>query len=91
MNETNCPPVSVEPAPPESAAVKELLAALRDSNLNLDHIVEMIEGEPALSSEILRRGNSVRFYGKEPATDLLVAITRIGMDEAYSALVALRV
>ena len=91
MNETNYPPVSVEDAQPESVAVKELLAALRDSNLNLDHIVEMIEGEPALSSEILRRGNSVRFYGKEPATDLFVAITRIGMDEAYSALVALRV
>ena len=91
MNETNYPPVSVEDAQPESVAVKELLAALRDSNLNLDHIVEMIAGEPALSTEILRRGNSVRFGGKEPATDLFVAITRIGMDEAYSALVALRV
>ena len=91
MNETNCPPVSVEPAPPESAVVKELLAALRDSNLNLGHIVEMIESEPALSTEILRRGNSVRFGGKEPATDLFAAISRIGMNEAYSALVALRV
>ena len=90
MNETDYLPLSVEPAQPESAVVKELLDAFRDPNLDVDHIVELIACEPALSSEILRRGNSVRFCSKEPATDLFVAITRIGMNEAYSALVGLR-
>jgi HD-like signal output (HDOD) protein len=89
MNETNHPPVGVQPPQPDSAVVKELLSALRDANLNLDHIVELIAGEPALSTEILRRGNSVRFGGKEPATDLFAAVTRIGMNEAYSVLVGL--
>jgi HD-like signal output (HDOD) protein len=91
MNETKSPSVSVQPPEPPSAAVKELLDAFRDPNLDLDHIVEIIAGEPVLSAEILRRSNSVRFGGREPATDLFVAITRIGMNEAYSALVGLRV
>jgi len=91
MNETKSPSVSVQPLEPPSAAVKELLDAFHDPNLDLDHIVEIIAGEPVLSAEILRRSNSVRFGGREPATDLFVAITRIGMNEAYSALVGLRV
>ena len=91
MIETNSSLMTVETPQPAPAAVKELLAALHDPNLNLDHIVELIADEPALSTEILRRGNSVRFGGREPATDLFAAITRIGMNEAYSALTALSV
>jgi len=89
MIETDSPQVAVEPPQPESAVVKELLAALRDSNLNLDHIVELIASEPRLSAEILRRGNSVMFGGRVPVTDVFAAVTRIGMYEAHSALVAL--
>ena len=91
MNETKPSSVRVEPPQPPSAVVKELLDAFRDPNLDLDHIVEIIAGEPVLSAEILRRSNSVRFGGREPATDIFAAVTRIGINEAYSALVTLSV
>jgi HD-like signal output (HDOD) protein len=89
MNETASIAVRVEPPQPASAVVKELRAALHDPNLNLDHIVELIASEPALAAEVLRRGNSVRFGGKEPATDVFAAVARIGMNGAYNACVAL--
>lgn len=89
--ETNSSLMTMETLQPVPAAVEELLAALHDPNLNLDHIVELIADESALSTEILRCGNSIRFGGREPATDLFAAITRIGMNEAYSALTALSV
>ena len=88
--EATSPAAKADHPEPPSPVVKELLEALRNPNLNLDHIVELIAGEPALSAEILRRGNSVMFGGKEPATDIFAAVTRIGINEAYSALVALR-
>ena len=56
MIKTDSTPVPVESPEPASAAVKELLVAMRDSNLNLDHIVELIAGEPRLSAEIRQQG-----------------------------------
>ena len=89
-SETTSFPVSVDSPQPESAVVTELLAAFSNPDLNLDHIVELIACEPTLSTEILRRSNSVRFGGKAPATDIYTAISRIGIYEAHSALQALR-
>jgi HD-like signal output (HDOD) protein len=90
MIETNSLPVNVESPQAESEVMTELLAAFSNPDLNLDHIVELIACEPALSTEILRRSNSVRFGGKAPATDIFAAISRIGISEAQNALVALR-
>ena len=87
--ETTTPAVKVDHPEPPSPVVKELLEAFRDPNLDMDHVVELIAGEPALSAEILRRGNSVMFGGKEPTNDVFAAFTRIGINEAYRALVAL--
>ena len=89
-SETTSSPVSVDSPQPESAVVTELLAAFSNPDLNLDHIVELIACEPSLSTEILRRSNSVRFGGKAPAKDIYTAISRIGIYEAHSALQALR-
>jgi HD-like signal output (HDOD) protein len=90
MIETNSLPVNVESPQAESEVMTELLAAFSIPDLNLDHIVELIACEPALSTEILRRSNSVRFGGKDPTTDIFAAISRIGISEAQNALVALR-
>ena len=90
MIETNSLPVNVESPQAESEVMTELLAAFSNPDLNLDHIVELIACEPTLSTEILRRSNSVRFGGKAPATDIFAAISRIGISEAQNALVALR-
>jgi HD-like signal output (HDOD) protein len=90
MIETNSLLVNVESPQAESEVMTELLAAFSNPDLNLDHIVELIACEPALSTEILRRSNSVRFGGKAPATDIFAAISRIGISEAQNALVALR-
>jgi HD-like signal output (HDOD) protein len=90
MIETNSLPVNVESPQAESEVMTELLAAFSNPDLNLDHIVELIACEPALSTEILRRSNSVRFGGKAPVTDIFAAISRIGISEAQNALVALR-
>ena len=89
-NDTTSPAVNVESPQPESPVVTELLAAFSNPDLDLDHIVELIACEPRLSTEILRRSNSVRFGGKAPATDIFAAISRIGISEAQNALVALR-
>jgi HD-like signal output (HDOD) protein len=89
-NETTSPAVDVESPEPEPAGVTELRAAFSNPDLDLDRIVELIAGEPTLSTEILRRSNSVRFGGKAPATDIFTAISRIGIYEASNALQALR-
>jgi len=74
---------------PAREVLTELLEAFRDPDPDLDHIVDLITVEPSLTAEVLRRSNSVLFAGSEPASDVFEAVSRIGMYEAYSAVVAL--
>ena len=74
---------------PAPDVLSELLEAFRDPDPDLDHIVDLIADEPSLKAEVLRRGNSVMFGGSAPAADVFEAVSRIGMYEAYSAVVAL--
>lgn len=82
-------PVTVTATTPAPDVLTELLEAFRDPDPDLDYIVELITVEPALSAEVLRRSNSVMFGAGAPAADVFEAVSRIGMYEAYSAIVAL--
>lgn len=89
ISKTNFGAATVAQLQPAPAVLTELLEAFRDPDPDLDHIVNLIAVEPSLRSEVLRRSNSVLFAGSEPAADVFEAVSRIGMYEAYSAVVAL--
>lgn len=78
--------LSDQPAP---AVLDQLLQAFSDADPDLDTIVELIREEPLLSAEVLKLSNSVRFARNERATDIFDAVSRIGMSEAYSAVMTL--
>jgi HD-like signal output (HDOD) protein len=63
----------------------ELLAALDAPNPDLDYIIHLMSSESALATKVMRLSNSVSFAGSQPTTDLLEAISRIGVYEAAEA------
>mgnify|MGYP000870127172 FL=1 len=83
----SCATVTAKTPAPD--LVSELLEAFRDPDPDLDHIVDLIADDPSLKAEVLRRGNSVIFGGGAPAADVFEAVSRIGMYEAYSAVLAM--
>ena len=89
MSKQDFSAATVTATSPAPGVLTELLEAFRDPDPNLDHIVELITVEPSLTAEVLRRSNSVMFAGSAPAVDVFEAVSRIGMYEAYSAVMAL--
>jgi HD-like signal output (HDOD) protein len=59
----------------------ELLQQFSVPEPDLDHIVQLIDNEPGLAADVLRRSNSVVFAGHTPTRDVFEAVTRIGMVE----------
>jgi HD-like signal output (HDOD) protein len=84
LNRANFGAASGTQRPSGVVVLTELLAAFREPDPDLDHIVELITIEPALAAEVLKLSNSVSFAGSEPARDVFEAVSRIGMYEAYS-------
>jgi putative nucleotidyltransferase with HDIG domain len=75
--------------PPATQVVSQLLTLLNDPNRDLERIVELINYDPSLAAEVLKRCNSAFFRGAVPAADISEAVTRLGFTEAYCVVVAL--
>jgi HD-like signal output (HDOD) protein len=74
--------------PDEADCVLALLREFSIPEPDLDRIVQLIGEEPQLAAEVLRRGNSDMPADDNPTLDIFEAITRIGMLEARSAVLA---
>ncbi len=75
--------------PPAAPVVSQLLGLLNDPNRDIERIVELINYDPSLVAEVLKRCNSAFFRGAVPAADISEAVTRLGFTEAYCVVVAL--
>jgi HD-like signal output (HDOD) protein len=74
------------PSPP--TLVVELLTVLKQPDIDLDRVLELIAYDPALSGELLKRANSAAHLCDQPVVDVGEAIARIGFYETYCILVA---
>jgi putative nucleotidyltransferase with HDIG domain len=73
--------------PPAAPVVSQLLGLLNDPNRDIERIVELINYDPSLVAEVLKRCNSAFFRGAVPAADISEAVTRLGFTEAYCVVV----
>jgi HD-like signal output (HDOD) protein len=70
--------------PLDAVVAMQLLAVFRESNHDIDQVVELVNQHPALAVEMLKRCNRMKFHGSGPVTDIFEAVSRIGFYELYS-------
>ena len=66
------------PRPP--AVLPRLLACLRDDEASLREACSLIRADPYLAAEVLRLANSARHQHGTPVTELVRAVSRVGID-----------
>jgi len=81
--------LNLQPAAPVALALDavvaiQLLTVFRDSNHDIDQVVELVNQHPALAVEMLKRCNRMKFHGAGPVTDIFEAVSRVGFYELYS-------
>lgn len=74
--------------PVTPAILPKLLEAFSDPDLEIDRVAGLFSHEPALTAKLLRLCNSAVHGWSVPATDVPVAITRLGLQTVYSLVVA---
>lgn len=66
----------------------QLQRLIASENYNLDALVRLVEGDPALASHVLRAANSAFFRASAPITTLPNAISRVGASELSNIAIA---
>jgi HD-like signal output (HDOD) protein len=61
----------------------QLIGLFRDSNRDIDEIVDFISRHPAMVRETIKRCNRLTFHGAERTTDIFEAVSRLGFYEVY--------
>lgn len=79
----------VKHLPPTPALMIQLIKLFRQSNADVDQIVELLRRDPALSIEVLRRCNSSYSGLESPVMDIHEAVFRLGFYELYQITVTL--
>lgn len=69
--------------PPTPTIATELLGLFKQSDPDIDRIVQLIEYDPALTAEVLKRCNSAYFSRGTVISDMFQAVTRVGFYEIY--------
>ena len=62
------------------------LVLLRDAQCNVDTVADLIRGDPALASDIIRIANSAYFMGEQRVQSVEEALQRIGFRQAMRLL-----
>ncbi len=78
----------VKMLPPAPRILSELLNLLRDEDVAVERIVQLITFDPALTAKVIRRCNSAAFAGTEPVHNLSEAVSRLGFNEIYRLVAA---
>jgi len=72
------------PLPLDALVAMQLLAVFRDSNRDIDQVVDLVNQHPALAEEMIKRCNRLKFHGVGHVTDIFEAVSRVGFYELYS-------
>jgi putative nucleotidyltransferase with HDIG domain len=75
--------------PPAPLLLTQLLTLFRESDCDIDRIVQLITHEPSLTAQILKTSNSAFYAGEQPSTDIFEAVTRLGFFQVYCLVVSL--
>jgi putative nucleotidyltransferase with HDIG domain len=78
----------VKHLPPAPRILPELLALLRQEDIDSSRVVELISFDPGITAAVLRLCNSAYFAGATPANDLPEAVNRIGFRQVYQLVAA---
>jgi len=70
--------------PVDAMVAMQLLTVFRDSDHDIDQVVDFISQHPALAEETLKRCNRLKFHGHGHVTDIFEAVSRLGYYELYS-------
>lgn len=73
----------VKNLPPAPRILLELLALLRDEDVDSRRVVDLISYDPGITAAVLRLCNSAFFAAGTPAEDLLEAVNRLGFRQVY--------
>ena len=68
----------------DAVVAMQLLAVFRDSDHDIDQVVDLVNQYPTLAVEMLKRCNRMKFHGAGPVTDIFEAVSRVGFYELYS-------
>jgi putative nucleotidyltransferase with HDIG domain len=79
----------VKHLPPAPTVAVQLLELFSDPDRDIDRIVKLIEYDPSLTAETLQRCNRGDHLGMETPSDMFEAVSRLGLYEIYSIVVAL--
>jgi len=77
--------------PPVPRNLAALTRLLNQTDVEVHQVVEIVQYDPALTAEVLRRCNSAYFGSAEPAADVQEAIMRLGFNEIFQLLMILSV
>jgi putative nucleotidyltransferase with HDIG domain len=75
--------------PPTPTLMIQLIELFRQSDADVDQIVNLLRRDPVLSLEVIRKCNNARFVGDSPVRDINAAVFRLGFNEIYKMVVAL--
>ena len=79
----------VEHLPPSPRALVRLLELFKQPHQDVHEIVRLLTHDPSFTVEVLKRCNSAYFTGAKPADDMFEAVTRLGLQEIYSIVLAM--
>ncbi|MDR3457902.1 MAG: HDOD domain-containing protein [Verrucomicrobiae bacterium] len=68
----------------DAVVAMQLLTVFRDSDHDIDQVVDLVNQHPALAAEMIKRCNRMKFHGARPVTDIFEAVSRVGFYELYS-------
>lgn len=79
----------VEHLPPSPRALVRLLELFKQPHQDVHEIVKLLTYDPSFTVEVLKRCNSAYFTRAKPADDMFEAVTRLGLEEIYSIVLAM--
>ena len=68
----------------DAVLAMQLLTVFRDSDHDIDQVVDLVNQHPALAEEMIKRCNRMKFHGTAHVTDIFEAVSRVGFYELYS-------
>jgi len=69
--------------PPAPALMLKLMECFQNPDLDVDEIVDLMELDPSVTTEVLKCSNSSFFMTDEPVVDISEAVLRLGFYELY--------
>ncbi|HWD19546.1 MAG TPA: HDOD domain-containing protein [Verrucomicrobiae bacterium] len=80
---------NIKHLPAAPIVLVKLISLFRQSDQDVDAVVQLLSQDPSLTAEVLKRCNSASVSGAEPVLDIFDAIMRLGFYEVYQTTVTL--